>query len=89
MFGWSSSESWHLLGNVYYFLLSVYNLIEGGKELSPIIDTKGVTQGKLQFSVGFEIYDTDKKTKLNALEYDSLSELVGRNFKLIVELKRA
>lgn len=89
VFGWSSSDSWHLLGNVYYFLLSVYNLIEGGKELSPIIDTKGGTQGKLQFSVGFEIYDTDKKTKLNALEYDSLSELVGRNLKLIVELKRA
>lgn len=41
IFGWSLTESWFHLGNVYFFLLSVYNLIEAGKELSPIIDTKG------------------------------------------------
>jgi hypothetical protein len=39
--------------------------------------------------VGFEIYDSDKKTKLNAMDYDSLNELVGRNLKLIVDLKNA
>jgi hypothetical protein len=41
IFGWSLTDSWHHLGNVYFFLLSVFNLIEAGKETSPIIDTKG------------------------------------------------
>ena len=41
VFGWSLTDSWFLLGNVYFFLLSVFNLIEAGRELSPIIDTKG------------------------------------------------
>jgi len=89
VFGWALTDSWHHIGNVYFFLLSVYNLIEAGKESSPIIDTKGLIQGKLNFSVEFEIYDSDKKTKLNALEYDSLNELMGRNLMLNIELKKA
>ena len=28
IFGWSLSESWHHIGSIYYFLLSVYNLID-------------------------------------------------------------
>jgi hypothetical protein len=40
-FGWALTDQWHHLGNVYYFLLSVYNLIETSKDESPIIDTKG------------------------------------------------
>jgi len=41
-FGWALADSWHHLGNVFYFLLSVYNLIETNKDDSPIIDTKGI-----------------------------------------------
>jgi hypothetical protein len=41
-FGWALADSWHHLGNVFYFLLSVYNLIETSKDDSPIIDTKGI-----------------------------------------------
>jgi hypothetical protein len=42
IFGWSMSDSWFHIGNVYYFLLSVYNLIETTKDETPIIDTKGI-----------------------------------------------
>jgi len=41
-FGWALADSWHHLGNVFYFLLSVYNLLETTKDDSPIIDTKGI-----------------------------------------------
>lgn len=41
-FGWALADSWHHLGNVFYFLLSVFNLIETNKDDSPIIDTKGI-----------------------------------------------
>lgn len=40
-FGWALTDSWFHLGNVYYFLLSVFNLVETSKDSSPIIDTKG------------------------------------------------
>ena len=88
-FGWSLADSWHHLGNVYYFLLSVYNLIETSKDNSPIIDTRGVIQGKLSYSVSFELLDANKTTKLDKLEYETLSELVGKNLRLSIELKKA
>lgn len=42
VFGWSLTDAWHNIGHVYYFLLSVYNLIETSKDESPIIDHKGI-----------------------------------------------
>ena len=47
IFGWSLTDSWHHLGNVFYFLLSVFHLIDTPKDTSPIIDTKGNIKGKL------------------------------------------
>ena len=44
-FGWSLSDSWHEIGSVYFFLLSLFNLIDTPKDESPIIDTKGIKQG--------------------------------------------
>jgi hypothetical protein len=82
------TDSWHHLGNVYYFLLSVFNLIDTTKDSSPIIDTKGSIQGKMNYTITFEIYDVDKKTKLNPLEFETLNELIGKNLKLIVELRK-
>lgn len=35
------------------------------------------------------MFDVDKSTKLNPLEYDSLNELIGKHIKLIIELKKA
>ena len=36
-----------------------------------------------------ELFDFDKTSKLNILEYETLNELVGKNLKLTLELKRA
>lgn len=88
-FGWSLSDSWHHIGNVYYFLLSIFNLIETAKDSSPIIDTKGSIQGNLTYSCNFELLDVDRQTKLNPLEYETLNELIGKNIKVILDLKKA
>jgi hypothetical protein len=69
--------------------LSVYNLIETSKDTSPIIDRRGSIQGKLTYTIHFELLDVDKTTKLNPLEFETLNELIGKNLKLIVQLKRA
>jgi len=88
-FGWALADSWHHVGNVYYFMLSLFNLIETTKDNSPIIDTKGSIQGNLQYSCSFELYDVDRTTKLNPLEYESLNELIGKNIKVVLELRKA
>lgn len=41
IFGWALTNQWHHIGNVYYFLLSAYNIIETKQDESPIIDAKG------------------------------------------------
>jgi len=43
----------------------------------------------MNYTVNFELYDVDKTTKLNPLEYETLNELIGKNLKLIVELRKA
>lgn len=70
-------------------MLSIFNLIETSKDNSPIIDTKGSIQGNLQYACNFELYDVDKTTKLNPLEYESLNELIGKNIKVVLDLKKA
>ena len=42
----------------------------------------------MNYTINFELYDVDKKTKLNPLEYETLNELIGKNLKLIVELRK-
>jgi len=64
-------------------------LIETSKDESPIIDTKGAIQGRLNYSVSFEAFDVDRTTRLNLLEYETLNELLGKNLKIIIELKKA
>jgi hypothetical protein len=39
--------------------------------------------------VALEVFDVDKSTKLNILEYETLSELIGKNLQITIELKRA
>ena len=73
---------------MYYFLLSVFNLIETHKDESPIIDTKGTIQGKCNYSVTLEAFDVDRSTKLNLLEYENLNDLIGKNLQLCIELKK-
>jgi len=70
-------------------MLSVFNLIDTQKDDSPIIDSKGTIQGKVNYSVSLEVLDSDKTKKLNIMEYENLNELIGKYLKLIVELKRS
>lgn len=88
-FGWSLSDSWHEIGCVYIFLLSMFNLIDTPKDESPIIDTKGIKNGMQQYSVHLELLDYDKTTPLNILEYENLRELIGKHLKVKFALKRA
>ena len=89
LFGWSMSDSWFHIGNVYYFLLSVYNLIETSKDETPIIDTKGIIQGYMTYSVGIEILEADRHTVLPALDYETLQEAVGKYLRLTMSIQRA
>lgn len=43
----------------------------------------------MAYTVNFELYDVDKTTKLNPLEYETLNELIGKHLKLVIELKKA
>lgn len=74
---------------MYYFLISVVNLVDTKNDESPIIDNKGTIQGKMNYSVGLEIYEYDGNKQLNILKYGSLSDLIGKKLKLILELKKA
>lgn len=88
-FGWSLSDSWHEIGSVYFFLLSLFNLIDTPKDESPIIDTKGIKQGVQSYSVHLDVLDHDKTTPLNILEYETLRELIGKYLKVKLTLRRA
>lgn len=41
IFGLSSETDWQLIGYMYYFLISIVNLVETKNDDSPIIDEKG------------------------------------------------
>lgn len=73
---------------MYYFLLAVFNLIETQKDETPIIDTKGISEGKMTYGISLELYDTDKTTLLNTLDFENLNECIGKYMRMCVELKR-
>ncbi|CDW74930.1 chromosome-associated kinesin klp1 [Stylonychia lemnae] len=89
VFGLSMDNDWQLIGFMYYFLVSVVNLVETKNDESPIIDNKGSIQGKMSYNVGLEIYEQDEKKQLNILKYNSLSDVIGKKLKLILDLKKA
>lgn len=41
IFGFDKESDWHLIGNIYYFLMSLSNLVETKQDETPIIDNKG------------------------------------------------
>lgn len=43
----------------------------------------------MTYSITLELLDVDRTTKLNPLEYENLNELIGKNLKLKIELKKA
>jgi hypothetical protein len=86
VFGLSSESDWQLIGYMYYFLVSVVNLVETKNDDSPIIDEKGAIQGRMHYSIGIELLDYPEAPKpLNILKYASLNDLVGKQLKLAVE----
>lgn len=89
IFGLSMDNDWQLIGFMYYFLVSVVNLVETKNDETPIIDNKGTVQGKINYSVGLEIYEPDEKRQLNILKYNSLSDVIGKKLKLSLDLKKA
>lgn len=89
IFGWNLTDAWHHVGNVYYFMLSSFNLIETHKDESPIIDTRGNIQGKVGYSVFLQLLDSDGTSKLNILDYETLNELIGKTLKITFELRKA
>jgi hypothetical protein len=88
-YGWSLSDSWHEIGSVFIFLLSMYNLIDTNKDESPIIDTKGIKNGMQEYSVTLSVLDYDRSTPLNILEYETVRDLIGKHLKVKLTLKRA
>lgn len=89
-FGLSSESDWVLIGYMYYFLVSVVNLVETKNDESPIIDEKGQIQGRMHYSLGIELYDYEGAPKpLNILKYNSLNDLIGKHLKLSLELRKA
>jgi len=88
-YGWSLSDSWHEIGSVFLFLLSMYNLIDTHKDESPIIDTKGIKNGMQEYSVHLSVLDLDRQTPLNILEYETVRDLIGKHLKVKLTLKRA
>lgn len=75
---------------MYYFLVSVVNLVETKNDDSPIIDEKGMIQGRVHYSVGIELYDSQTSQKpLNILKFNSLNDLLGKYLKLILEIRKA
>jgi len=89
IFGLSSESDWQLIGYMYYFLISIVNLVETKNDESPIIDEKGSIQGRMSYSLGIELYDYEGSKPLNILKYSSLNDLTGKYLKLIIELRQA
>ena len=87
-FGWSLTDSWHEIGSVYIFLISWFNLIDVRDE-SPIFDTKGIMNGKQEYSVQLSVLDYDRSTPLNIYEYETVRDLLGKHLKVTLGLKRA
>ena len=89
VFGLSSDNDWQLIGYMYYFLVSVVNLVETKNDDTPIIDNKGSIVGKMNYSVGLDLFDSDGKRPLNILKYNTLGDLLGKKLKFTLDLKKA
>ena len=55
IFGFSSERGWQLIGNVYYFLVSMSNLVDTVNDESPIIDNNGNIKGRINYSIKYGV----------------------------------
>ena len=89
IFGLSKKVAHDLIGYVYYFLISMYNLIETKNDETPIIDVKGNIRGRVNYSVGFEVVDPFTKQSLPLEDYENMTDLIGKKLKVTLDLRRA
>lgn len=66
--------------------MSLSNLVETKSDETPIIDNKGSIQGKVGYSTGIEIVEASG-VPVNLMEYEGISDLIGKTLKFTVELK--
>jgi len=78
-----------LIGYVYFFLISMYNLIETRNDETPIIDVKGNIRGRVNYSVTFEVIDPYTNNSIPTENFDNMTDLIGKNLKVTFDLKRA
>ena len=43
----------------------------------------------MQYSMGLELYENDEKKQLNILKYNTLSDVIGKKLKVLIDLKKA
>lgn len=89
VFGLEKKITHDLIGYVYYFLISMYNLIETKNDETPIIDVKGNIKGRVSYSVYFEGLDPFTLNPIELEAFDNLSEMIGKKLKVTLELKKA
>lgn len=54
-----------------------------------IYDSRGVQVGKLQLSMNIKLFDTDKKTPLNLIDYEDMEEILSKWIQINVQIKKA
>lgn len=56
---------------------SLYYLLDVSDEQN-IYDSKGIQVGKLQLALSIKLFDTDKKTQMNLIDYEDMEELLSK-----------
>jgi len=87
-FGWSLAEQWIPIGIVFQYLQSLYYLLDVNDEQN-IYDSKGLQVGRLQLSMSIKLFDTDKKTQLNLIDYEDMEEILSKWLQITVNIKKA
>ena len=59
IFGWDLADTWQHIGTGFVFLVTMYNLCENIEESTTIINSKGIVDGNLNYSMQLEILDDD------------------------------
>jgi len=60
VFGFDLDSNNTLIGNCYILLMGIYNLIGTPDDSISLIDSKGQYQGKVKYSLDFEIFEQYK-----------------------------
>lgn len=72
-FGWSLAEQWIPIGTVFLFLQSIYFFLEVNDEQN-IYDSKGLKVGSLQVALNLKLFDSNKKTPLNMIDFEDMTD---------------